>query len=121
MKSRSWVIGSSSDCDIRVESPTVSARHCRLTEQGDGFLLEDLRSRNGTFVADERVETTRVVRRGDPVTLGRNTPLPWPDAVTSITIGRLPDNDLVISMETVSGHHARLEREGNLAYLVDLG
>jgi hypothetical protein len=39
--------------------------------------------------------------------------------VTSITIGRLGDNDLVIPLETVSGHHARLERDGTQVYLVD--
>ena len=121
MNARSWVIGSSPECDIRVESATVSGRHCRLTERGESFLLEDLQSSNGTFVADERIASRRIVRRGDPVTLGRNTPLPWPAAVTSITIGRLSDNDLVISLETVSGHHARMEREGNQVYLVDLG
>ncbi len=39
---------------------------------------------------------------------------------TSISVGRLPDNDVVIPFDMVSGHHARLEREGNRVFLIDL-
>lgn len=119
MNERSWIIGSRADCDIQIGEPTVSGRHCRLTRAGDGFMLEDLGSSNGTFVAGERIVAPRQIRRGDPVTLGRNTPMPWP-ATASITIGRLPDNDLVIPLEVVSGHHARLERDGERMFIVDL-
>ena len=42
---------------------------------------------------------------------------------TALTIGREPDNDLVISLPIVSGHHARLTWEGvpGQALLEDLG
>ena len=120
MAARSWIVGSEPTCDIRVESPMVSGTHCRLTERGESFLLEDLQSSNGTFVAGERIAGPRIVRRGDLVTLGRNTPLPWPTPTISITVGRLPDNDVVIPWDSVSAHHARLEREGSEVYLVDL-
>lgn len=121
MSSRSWVIGNSPQCDICVEGRTVSGKHCRLTERGESFLLEDLQSTNGTFVAGERIDGPRIVRRGDSVTLGRNTPLPWPAQAASITIGRRADNDVVIPLDAVSGEHARLEREGSRVFLVDLG
>ena len=45
---RSWTIGSGPDCDLVVDRPVVSGRHCRLTRVGDGYLLEDLGSTNGT-------------------------------------------------------------------------
>jgi pSer/pThr/pTyr-binding forkhead associated (FHA) protein len=121
MEERIWIVGSRPDCDIRVESRTVSGRHCRLIDRGGALWLEDLASSNGTFVAGERITGPRIVRRGDSVTLGRETPLPWPPLAASITIGRLPDNDLVIPLDVVSGHHARLERDGNEVILVDLG
>jgi pSer/pThr/pTyr-binding forkhead associated (FHA) protein len=38
---------------IRVEDKTVSRNHCRLTEIGDGFRLEDLNSTSGTFVSHQ--------------------------------------------------------------------
>ena len=106
MAERSWVIGNAVDCDICVEGRTVSARHCRIIERGESFLLEDLQSTNGTYVAGERITGPRIVRRGDPVTLGQKIALPWPPIIVSITVGRLPDNDLMIPLETVSAHHA---------------
>lgn len=121
MPERTWTVGSAQDCDVRVERPTVSGRHCRLTQRGEWLLLEDLGSANGTYVAGERIASPRLVRRGDPVTLGHDTPLPWPLEVASITIGRLPDNDVVIPLDMISGRHARLEREGAAVFLVDLG
>ncbi len=121
MAERSWTVGSLPDCDIRIENAAVSGRHCRLTQRGESFLVEDLGSTNGTFVGGERLNGPRIVRRGDPVTLGRNTPLPWPPMVRSVTIGRLPDNDIVIPLDMISGQHARLDQEGDTAYLIDLG
>ena len=59
------------------------------------------------------------VRRGEQITLGHNTPMPWPN-LCSITVGRLPDNDVVVPLDVVSGRHARLEREGNRVLLIDL-
>ncbi len=120
MKERTWTIGSLPDCDIRVESSTVSGRHCRLTRRGGTFTIEDLLSTNGTFVTGERIQGPREVRRGEAITLGQSIPMPWP-ALWSITVGRLPDNDVVIPLDNVSGRHARLEREGGRVFLVDLG
>ena len=80
MAARSWTIGTQADCDIRVESRTVSAKHCKLTERGESFFLEDLQSTNGTYLAGEKITGPKLVRRGDPVTLAHDTPLPWPRA-----------------------------------------
>jgi pSer/pThr/pTyr-binding forkhead associated (FHA) protein len=39
----------------------------------------------------------------------------------TITLGRAPDNDLVLAFPTVSSHHARLEQHGSGYQLIDLG
>lgn len=39
----------------------------------------------------------------------------------TLTIGRHPDNDIVIENLAVSGHHARIEHRGNEVELTDLG
>ena len=120
MKERSWTIGSLPDCDIQVDSPTVSGRHCRLTQRGQTFVLEDLASTNGTFVAGRQIDDgPRTVGRGEKIMLGLSTPMPWPN-LSSITVGRLPDNDVVIPLDMVSGRHARVEREGSRVFLIDL-
>src|SRR5262249_14003193 len=120
MHERSWIVGSLPECDIRVESPTGSGKHCRLTQRGNQVLLEDLKSTNGRFASDARVTGPTMVRRGESVTLGRDTPLPWPSLAPSVRIGRSPDNDVVIGVDCVSGHHARLERVGEQVFVTDL-
>jgi pSer/pThr/pTyr-binding forkhead associated (FHA) protein len=135
---RSWIIGSAADCDLVVNRPGVSGRHCRLTRRPDGYLLEDLGSADGTRVNGTPVVAPVFVRRSDLVLLGTSTPLPWPDdgvaftteAATAVDaprkilrIGREPDNDLVINLPTVSSYHARVLWHGGEgeAILEDLG
>jgi pSer/pThr/pTyr-binding forkhead associated (FHA) protein len=123
---RVWVIGGGAACDIVVDSPTVSARHCRLTETPGGFLLEDLGSTNGTFVNGVRIAAPVPVTRSDVITLGRTLPMPWPStpaAAVVIGIGREADNELVVNLPMVSGHHARVlwEAEPGQAVIEDLG
>lgn len=106
---RSWVIGSSADCDIVVDSPLASGRHCELTQDADDYVLKDLGSTNGTYVNGLRITSPTRVSTGDSITLGRTVPLPWPSELTKyVSIGRLADNDIVLDDVRVSGHHARL-------------
>jgi pSer/pThr/pTyr-binding forkhead associated (FHA) protein len=76
---RSWTIGSAAECDLLVDRPTVSARHCRLTRDAEGYALEDLGSSNGTCVNGRRITSSVRVRPQDRITLGADVPLPWPD------------------------------------------
>jgi pSer/pThr/pTyr-binding forkhead associated (FHA) protein len=106
---RSWIIGSRADCDLVVDSPLASGRHCELKQTPDGFVLDDLGSTNGTFVNGLRIASPTRVTTGDEITLGRTVPMPWPPEVTRfVRIGRLADNDIVLDDSRVSGHHARL-------------
>ena len=50
------VIGRHPDCDLVLDSNAVSRRHARIVADGDQFAVEDLGSRNGTFVNGERVQ-----------------------------------------------------------------
>ncbi len=123
---RTWIIGASAECDIRLDFPTVSSRHCRLTKNEAGFLLEDLQSTNGTFVNGKRIGSPTNVSRADAITLGQVEPMPWPDAVETtearqINIGRCPDNDVVLAQPVVSGHHARIVFSDGQPWIEDLG
>ena len=44
------LIGRHADCAIRLDSRMISGRHARLEKLGDQYFLEDLDSRNGTFL-----------------------------------------------------------------------
>jgi pSer/pThr/pTyr-binding forkhead associated (FHA) protein len=51
------VVGRDSRCDVRIESLTVSRRHCRLALGRDGALVVDLGSKNGTRINGRSVGT----------------------------------------------------------------
>ncbi|MFO0554452.1 MAG: sigma 54-interacting transcriptional regulator [Polyangiaceae bacterium] len=44
------VIGSDPECDVVVDDPRVSRRHCEVRREGGAVLVRDLGSKNGTFV-----------------------------------------------------------------------
>ena len=123
---RTWIIGSSEDCDVVVAQEKVSRRHCRFTETADGHVIEDLGSTNGTYVNGERIAASTRVTADDAVTLGALVPLPWPPAsgvpgASVLTIGRAPDNDIVLDDVRVSSHHARLIVSNASAWIEDVG
>ncbi len=64
-------IGSSSAADIVVVDASVSRVHALLEWLGGSWFVQDLASRNGTFVNGERVQVRRVVRASDEIRLGR--------------------------------------------------
>ncbi len=67
---RTLVLGRGPGCDLDVADPTVSRRHAAL-RRGDGaWAIEDLGSRNGTWVNGWRVSGRHVVEPGDAVRLG---------------------------------------------------
>jgi DNA-binding NtrC family response regulator len=45
-----FVVGKSSDCDLKFLDPTVSRRHFEIEKRGDTFVVRDLGSTNGTTV-----------------------------------------------------------------------
>jgi predicted component of type VI protein secretion system len=49
------VIGRGLDCDVVINDAKASRRHCRLTRGDQAFVLEDLGSKNGTYVGGERI------------------------------------------------------------------
>jgi pSer/pThr/pTyr-binding forkhead associated (FHA) protein len=54
-----------------IEHPTVSSRHARVIRDGDDFVVEDLKSTNGTFVNRQRVTRHRL-RDGDVMVVGKH-------------------------------------------------
>ncbi len=59
------------NCEIALNDSFLSSQHARLELQGDTWVLEDLRSTNGTFVNDMEVRDTAIVEEGDVIRVGR--------------------------------------------------
>ena len=63
-------IGRDASCDLAIADVTVSRRHAQLERTGDGWLLTDLESTNGTRINGWRVRGKVPVRAGDLVSFG---------------------------------------------------
>ena len=51
----SVVVGRSGQVQVSVEDEGLSRRHFRIVHDGEGYVLKDLSSRNGTWVGGRRV------------------------------------------------------------------
>jgi DNA-binding winged helix-turn-helix (wHTH) protein len=64
------ILGRDRESVVWLDSSTVSRRHARLTIAGDQAVIEDLASRNGTWVAGRRIESPTALADRDEVKLG---------------------------------------------------
>lgn len=104
------VIGRDEDCDIVIPDRQVSRRHVRIYREEDTYFVEDLESRNGTWVNGEQLKGSRRLCDNDVIQLAATTRMqflgssataPMPYAVpANLTDGRL-----------------RLDREGRRVFI----
>ncbi len=163
-------LGRVEPADVVINVESVSRNHARILGSDSRYTIEDLGSRNGTYVNNQKVASPCGLSNGDLIQLGPDAVLRLvvPEAAqdadatimhapamadktvimtaapTSITakppqlvineagkdprvypltaehvhIGRLEDNDIVLSNQYVSRHHAELERRGPDYYLI---
>jgi pSer/pThr/pTyr-binding forkhead associated (FHA) protein len=76
---RSWplaapelTIGRAEQSDIPLADPGVSRNHARVVREGDDFIVEDLRSTNGTEVNGQPIRRRRLAN-GDLLKLASST------------------------------------------------
>jgi DNA-binding winged helix-turn-helix (wHTH) protein len=55
---------------IHIDSPTVSRRHARISISGADAVIDDLGSKNGTFVGDRPVTAAVALKDGDDIRTG---------------------------------------------------
>jgi hypothetical protein len=65
----STTLGRHKNNDVVVSDPKVSSFHARIDKTPEGFVIVDLKSRNGTFLNGKRAESA-VLKTGDEVRLG---------------------------------------------------
>lgn len=66
-------IGRAPTNDLVLTDSKVSGRHAVVWVGGGEIKVEDLTSKNGTFINDRKVEGQAVLQEGDVLRLGRNT------------------------------------------------
>jgi DNA-binding winged helix-turn-helix (wHTH) protein len=66
------LLGRSEEATARVDAPGVSRRHARLVVTADAATIEDLGSKNGTFVGERRIAEATPLHDGERIRLGRH-------------------------------------------------
>lgn len=66
----SMTIGRDAASDFQMDVDVVSRQHARITFTAGGYVIEDLGSRNGTFVNEQRIQTAHILKNGDLIALG---------------------------------------------------
>lgn len=85
-----FVVGRERSCDLILDEKTVSAEHARFSYHHGNWWVEDLHSRNGTFLNQDLLATQVVLTSGDELQIGQ--------AVLRIEIsGNMSDSATVIS------------------------
>lgn len=67
-----YLIGKSrASCDFCIDSSVISRVHLRVSEEIDGYTIEDLNSTNGTFLNGEKLKEHEVqaIKEGDRISL----------------------------------------------------
>ncbi|QPK79205.1 FHA domain-containing protein [Corynebacterium lizhenjunii] len=68
-----FILGRANDCDFVTGDDYSSAQHSRLFRRGSQWFIEDLESRNGTFVNGVRIDQPERVEVGMDIKMGRTT------------------------------------------------
>ena len=67
------VIGRAPSVELRVEDDGISRTHARIRAETGRAWVEDMGSRNGTFVNGTKIAATTELRDGDKIQVGRGT------------------------------------------------
>ena len=70
LKKDEFFIGRAKECTLRAGSEAISRRHCSITRSGEVWTVQDLKSRNGTYVNDQRIEQATTLSPGDELRVG---------------------------------------------------
>jgi DNA-binding winged helix-turn-helix (wHTH) protein len=66
----STILGRADEADLRFDLPGVSRHHARIDIKHGAITLEDLGSRNGTYLRGERITGRAALTDGDEIRLG---------------------------------------------------
>lgn len=66
-------VGRDRDCAVSIDSPSVSRRHARVVVTSGAATIEDLGSKNGTYVNKRRVSDVVALEDGDRLRVGSVT------------------------------------------------
>lgn len=94
---RQWMIekpevllGRAEECDIVLSARAVSRRHAKIVQTSTGYVLQDLGSKNHTFVNGQEVEGDYALQDGDEIQIALAVRLLFVGAAATAPLGVAP-------------------------------
>lgn len=106
------LIGRAPDCDMVVPDRQVSRHHARLVRTADGFVIEDLGSKNGTHVNGAPVDDRLLLQDGDVIQVALAVKLVFvgTEATVPLSVGEASEMGL---------GRMRMDSEAHRVWVVD--
>jgi pSer/pThr/pTyr-binding forkhead associated (FHA) protein len=145
------VLGRDAGIAVSIPREGISRRHARIRRDSRGFVLEDMKSTNGTFL-NGRAATRERIRHLDVIGLGKDVelvfliretptapvrkqvigeasltleggaePVSWPVPPGEVTLGRSSACNVILESSAISKVHARVARSADQLSVEDLG
>jgi hypothetical protein len=94
------IIGRGDDCHVIINDRQASRHHARVAQTQDGYVLEDLGSKNGTFLNGQSLTSPTVLKDGDEIGIAFAAKLGFVDAGATAPLVLNNDIGPVIQMDT---------------------
>lgn len=116
--SAEMVLGRDDGCDIVIPVRQISRQHVRIMMEGGACVIEDMRSKNGTWVNGYRLTGMRQLEDGDEIRIAKDIRLRFvgSGATAPSTTRVLPD---VIPSAAMTGLRMRLDPESREVVIRD--
>ena len=113
------LLGREESCDIVIPVRQISRQHLRIVMEGGSAVIEDLRSKNGTWVNGYRLTGMRELEDGDEIRIAKDIRLRFvgSGATAPSTTRVLPD---VIPSGSMTGLRMRLDPESREVQIKDV-
>jgi sigma-B regulation protein RsbU (phosphoserine phosphatase) len=103
------IVGRHPNCHIVLDNPAISRHHAQVLQSHGSYFVEDLRSRNGTYLNGKLLEGRVQLGEGDQIRISevllafQNSAIPpVTDTVSSTELGRVPDDGSAMSIGPVA-------------------
>jgi predicted component of type VI protein secretion system len=111
-------IGRLPDNTVVIDNPAVSSHHARIVHDGGKFVIEDLKSTNGTYINEQRV-LRQVLENGDIVLIGKHKLMY--DAADGENVGDTPSTEADAAPSKMEGGTVFLDTKQQRALLAKMG
>jgi pSer/pThr/pTyr-binding forkhead associated (FHA) protein len=107
------VVGRGNECDLLLPERQISRQHIRIRRSGNQHIIEDLDSKNGTWVNGQPLKGEQLLQDGDEINLAMAVKVVYMETEATAPIARADNN--AVSGVVTSG--IRLDREARRVFV----